>query len=136
MLGHVLQKLFEAGARDAFFVPVMMKKNRPAQELVVITDDAHRESLETILFEETTTIGIRRQRMSRTVLPRSAETVETPFGTVQVKRIVLNGRARLYPEYDAIAQICDETGESFPDVFAAVQTICQQKMEWEQLSQF
>mgnify|MGYP000799210604 FL=1 len=69
-LGYVMNRLLEAGARDAHFVPVYMKKNRPAYELAVICDEEKIPEMEQIIFEETTTIGIRRCRVERTVLPR------------------------------------------------------------------
>lgn len=120
MLGHVLPKLFDAGARDAFFVPIMMKKNRPATELVVITDEAHRKAIEAMIFSETTTIGIRRQTMRRSVLARDIKTVTTPLGDVQVKCVTVDGKTRLYPEYASVAALCESTGRPYPDVLAAV----------------
>ena len=70
-LGYVLGALMEAGARDVHYTPVYMKKNRPGWQLNVICMEEDREKLENIIFRETTTIGIRRQKMDRTVLRRS-----------------------------------------------------------------
>ena len=62
-LGYVLGALMEAGARDVHYTPVYMKKNRPGWQLNVICMEEDREKLENIIFRETTTIGIRRQKM-------------------------------------------------------------------------
>ena len=80
MLGYVMERLFEAGARDVHYAPVFMKKNRPAWQLNVICDPKDRERMEEIIFAETTTIGIRRINMQRTVLQRENCSVSTPFG--------------------------------------------------------
>ena len=69
-LGYVLEQLFEAGARDVHYSPVYMKKNRPAYQLNVICSEEMLTKMEEIIFRETTTIGIRRMKMERTVLKR------------------------------------------------------------------
>lgn len=84
-LGYVMDQLFAAGARDVHYTPVFMKKNRPAYQLNVICDDANVSLMEQIIFVETTTIGIRRVRMERTILDRRQETIATPYGDVRVK---------------------------------------------------
>ena len=84
-LGYVMERLFEAGARDVHYTPVFMKKNRPAWQLNVICDPKDRESMEKIIFAETTTIGIRRVNMQRTVLERECVRISTPLGEADVK---------------------------------------------------
>lgn len=69
-LGYVMEELLNAGARDVHYIPVYMKKNRPAWMLNVICSKEDIEKLESIIFRETTTIGIRRVEMERTVLKR------------------------------------------------------------------
>lgn len=71
ILGFVMERLFEAGARDVHYIPVYMKKNRPAYLLNVICSEADIETLEQIIFEETTTIGIRRIQMESIGLKRT-----------------------------------------------------------------
>ena len=77
VLGFVMSKLMNAGARDVHYFPVFMKKNRPAYQLNVICKEEQRESLQNIIFEETTTIGIRILRMERAVLPREIKQITT-----------------------------------------------------------
>lgn len=122
MLGAVLEDLMAAGARDAHFLPVFMKKNRPAYELAIICDDAHREALERIVFAETTTIGIRRQRMERSVMDVSWRDVETSYGTVGVKVCERDGLLRAYPEYDSVRAVARAAGTDFRTVYLAAAT--------------
>ncbi|MBR6229611.1 MAG: nickel pincer cofactor biosynthesis protein LarC [Eubacterium sp.] len=108
-LGYVMEKLYEAGAREVHFTPIFMKKNRPAYELTVITTADLREKLELIIFKETTTIGIRRQWMERTILPRKSVTEETLFGPVTMKEVTLpDGEVRRYPEYESLKQLAEK----------------------------
>jgi uncharacterized protein (TIGR00299 family) protein len=122
MLGAVLEDLMAAGARDAHFLPVFMKKNRPAYELAVICDEAHREALERLVFAETTTIGIRRQRMERSVMSVSWRDVETSFGTVRVKVCGRDGLLRAYPEYESVREVARAAGTDFRTVYLAAAT--------------
>lgn len=122
MLGAVLEDLMAAGARDAHFLPVFMKKNRPAYELAIICDDAHREALERIVFAETTTIGIRRQRMERSVMDVSWRDAETSYGTVRVKVCERDGLLRAYPEYDSVRAVARAAGTDFRTVYLAAAT--------------
>ena len=84
-LSYTLQQLMDAGALDAFCIPIYMKKNRPAYLLKVICSPADREKLESIIFRNTTTIGIRVQELARTKLERKILAVETPWGMADVK---------------------------------------------------
>lgn len=122
MLGAVLEDLMAAGARDAHFLPVFMKKNRPAYELAIICDDDHREALERIVFAETTTIGIRRQRMERSVMDVSWRDVETSYGTVRVKVCERDGLLRAYPEYESVRAVARAAGTDFRTVYLAAAT--------------
>lgn len=117
-LGYVMDRLFEAGARDVFYTPVYMKKNRPAYQLSVICDEGKIPVLEQIIFAETTTIGIRRVEMGRTVLKREARRADSSFGEISVKVC----GSRIYPEYESLAAVCREKKipylEAYDKVFA------------------
>ena len=135
-LGHVLDLLLEAGARDVQYTPVYMKKNRPAWLLTVLCNEPERSRLEALLFRETTTIGIRRVRMNRTILPRKERQVETPWGVVRVKEVQAPGTApgqpgerRLYPEYESLRELCRQTGKSFPEVYRTVLALAAKEAE-------
>jgi hypothetical protein len=106
MLGYVMDLLLENGARDVNYTPVYMKKNRPAYLLTVICAQEDVETLEAVIFRETTTIGIRRAKMERTVLVRSEETIDTGLGKLRVKRCTLpDGTIRNYPEYESAVEL-------------------------------
>ena len=117
VLGFVMERLMKAGARDVHYVPVFMKKNRPAWVLNVICKEEDMETLQNIIFEETTTIGIRYSRMERTILPRETRTLPTPWGEVQVKVCTLNGKEQLYPEYESVAQLSREKEIPFAEIY-------------------
>ena len=124
VLGYVMEKLFEAGARDVHYTPVFMKKNRPAWQLNVICREEDIEKLEHIIFRETTTIGIRRIEMERTVLRREEKTVSTVFGEAQVKVCEARGVKRFYPEYEGVSKLAKESGMTFAQVYQMVQRQC------------
>lgn len=85
VIGAVMELLLEAGALDVWAAPIYMKKSRPAVQVGVLCGPADAERLERILFEQTTTIGIRRRECRRTKLQRRHVTVETPYGPIRVK---------------------------------------------------
>ncbi|MDR1918957.1 MAG: nickel pincer cofactor biosynthesis protein LarC, partial [Tannerellaceae bacterium] len=87
ILGYVMQKLLEAGARDVFFTPIYMKKSRPATMLSVLCEEAQTAEMEHILFSQTSTIGLRKYTAARTCLPRKSLIVTTPYGDVKAKEI-------------------------------------------------
>ena len=120
-LGYVMEKLFEAGARDVHYIPVYMKKNRPAWQLNIICDVKDIPKLEQIVFNQTTTIGIRRIMMERSVLQRREITVQTEYGKARVKVCELEGSSRFYPEYDSVTEICQKSGMGFPQVYMLLQ---------------
>lgn len=128
-LGYVMDRLFEAGARDVSYTPVYMKKNRPAYQLNVICTEEHVKQMEEIIFKETTTIGIRRQKMERSVLARSMETVRTSLGDAQVKVCALGAQTRKYPEYQSVARLCKEHDRSFQEVYQLVLSECMKEEE-------
>lgn len=115
-LGYTLQQLMQAGARDAYFIPVYMKKNRPGYLLSVLCEEGQRAEMERLIFTHTTTIGIRRARVERTVLPRRSESVETSLGTVNVKVYDAPDGERVTVEYESVADICRKTGASYQSI--------------------
>lgn len=117
-LGLALEKLMAAGASDAHFLPCFMKKNRPAYLLRVIAAAPEIPALERILFESTTTIGMRKLPVDRICMDRKNRTVKLPFGTVSVKRCSWNGVVRNYPEYESVRALAERTGKEFQLVFA------------------
>lgn len=119
-LGYASERLLEAGARDVHYTPVYMKKNRPAYQLNVICSEEMVPKMEEIIFRETTTIGIRRIKMERSVLKREVRSVETSLGEVKVKVCEWEGSIRVYPEYESVAAVCRKKGLSYQEVWEQI----------------
>ena len=127
-LGYVMERLFDAGARDVHYTPVYMKKNRPAYQLNVICDRDAVPEMEKIIFRETTTIGIRKMEMERTVLERSAGKITTSLGEAEVKVCILpDGARRSYPEYASVERLAKKNGISFRDAFEIIKREAQEQ---------
>jgi uncharacterized protein (TIGR00299 family) protein len=121
VIGFAIEHLFAAGALDVFTVPIQMKKNRPGVLLSVICDTEKVPELETIIFRETGTFGVRRTSATRAKLRREAVTVQTPWGEVKAKRgWRADGFEMLTPEYEDCARIAREHNVPLRAVFAAV----------------
>lgn len=123
-LGYTMDRLMEAGARDVHYTSVYMKKNRPAYQLNVICTKEDIEHMEEIIFKETTTIGIRRIPMERTILRREMRTVQTPLGTAQVKVCRYGGTERYFPEYNSIVALCRAHGKNYQEVYQMIERVC------------
>src|SRR5579871_6733906 len=117
---HVLERLIAAGARDAFLVPVIMKKSRPGTMLRVLASPAERERLAGIVLAETTTIGLRWTTWHRIVLPREERTVTTPWGAVRVKVArAPDGTVNVAPEFEDCRRLARERGVALKAVHQA-----------------
>ena len=116
-LGYVMERLLEAGARDVHYIPVYMKKNRPGWQLNVICAQGDIPALERIIFAETTTIGIRRIGMERSILVRRQMTLETAYGKANIKICETPEGLRYYPEYESVAAICREHGIPYREAY-------------------
>jgi len=127
LLGLALEKLMSGGARDVHFLPCFMKKNRPAYLLRVLADGAHLNDLERIIFETTTTIGLRKIPVERTVMQREEIELQLPFGAVKAKKCSWNGITRCYPEYDSVKQLAEAAGMDFQTVFNAARELAEKK---------
>lgn len=124
LLAYAAERLRTEGAREVHWQPVFSKKGRPAYQLQVIVVPQDIERIQGVIFQETTTIGIRRQLMDRTVLPREESTVETPFGPARVKTVTLpDGSTRSKPEFDDLAAIARREGLPLRVVDAAVRKL-------------
>lgn len=131
-LGNVMKLLFEAGAKDVYYTPIYMKKNRPAYELSVICTEETRNILENIIFEETTTIGIRRTEMERTVLKREIHLLEAEGFPVKAKICTLpDGSRRCYPEHDSAAALAADRRISYREAWQKIRECWKKKGEAE-----
>lgn len=123
MMGHVMNLLMVNGAREVHYTPIYTKKNRPAYTLTVICKESEREKLENLIFSETTTIGIRRVEMERTILQREIQKKDTPVGTAIVKACTLpDGNIRYYPEYENVAELAERNQLSFRETYDRIRS--------------
>ncbi len=122
-IGFAIERLWKAGALDVFTVPIQMKKNRPGTLLTVIAKPNDRAAMEFILFQQTGTLGIRYRKQSRTVLPRAAIDVQTPWGVVKGKVSELpSGAIHFSPEFDDCSKIAARLGLRLAEVFDKVES--------------
>ena len=121
--GYVLEKLFAAGALDAYLSPIYMKKNRPGVMLSVLCRPRDAASLRNVVFSETTTLGIRGRDVARYCLPRDSRTVETPYGPVRVKIARLEeGAEKAAAEYEDCRRAAEEHAVPLRLVYEAALT--------------
>jgi pyridinium-3,5-bisthiocarboxylic acid mononucleotide nickel chelatase len=120
VIGYCIERLFEAGALDVFAVPIQMKKNRPGTLLTVIAPNSAVAAVETVVFRETGTFGVRKHTMTRSKLNREAITIATPWGPVKAKRGWREGLELVTPEYEDCARVAREHGVPLREVYAAV----------------
>ena len=106
VFAYVIERLLLAGALDAWAEPIVMKKGRPAYKLVFLVSEAKLVSLLDVVFEETTTLGVRYHKVERSTLERKSMVVATPFGSVAVKYGFCNGAiVNIAPEFDSCKEI-------------------------------
>ncbi len=116
--GYVMDKLFEHGALDVFFVPILMKKGRPAIQINVLCPSNIRDLLIKVLLTETTTFGVRFYAADRVILNRDYVEINTQWGPVRAKRGYLNGDLiKTVPEYEDCRSLAEQNGVSLRSVF-------------------
>jgi pyridinium-3,5-bisthiocarboxylic acid mononucleotide nickel chelatase len=120
LFGPLMDRLYQAGALEVFYVPVQMKKNRPGTLVTVLIAPSGREAVADVLFRETTTIGVRYTDWQRECLTREIVSLDTAYGAVRVKvarrgSTVMNAQ----PEFDDCAARAAERGVATKDVHAA-----------------
>ena len=120
-LSYTMQLLLDAGALDAFCIPIYMKKNRPACLLKVLCNPEQRAEMESIIFRNTTTIGIRIQEMQRTKLPRKIFALETPWGMADVKCCTYGNDTYYYPENDSVSRLAKQNETGFTEMYNMIQ---------------
>lgn len=116
----VADRVFDAGALDAWWCPIFMKKSRPAFQLGVVVRESEFDEVANTILRESTTLGLRYRRSGRRVLERERVEVETRYGVLAVVVARLEGEElRAVPEYEPCCQVARERGVPLPDVYAA-----------------
>lgn len=129
-LGFAMAHLLSEGALDVTISPLSMKKSRPAWKMEILTEEKHLEEMLCILFEETSTIGARFHEVTRLALPREFVSLNTDYGTIRGKEVILpGGKVRIYPEYNDLCAASLEYDVPLPDVRAAFAAAARKKVE-------
>jgi uncharacterized protein (DUF111 family) len=122
VIGYCVERLFAAGALDVWCTAIQMKKNRPGVLLCVLGAQEQVSALETVLFRETATFGVRRHAVARSKLQRAPHRVETAWGPIDGKKGWRDGQPGVFtPEYESCARVAREKGVPLREVYAAVQ---------------
>ncbi len=114
----VVERLFEKGALDVYLTPIIMKKSRPAVKISILCDADHRRGLEEVLWLQTSTFGLRVNKISKLILRRDVSTVKTKYGDLCVKNAYLRGeRIKWKLEYEDAKRLAQEKGVSIKAIY-------------------
>lgn len=117
LYGHLMERLFDAGALEVFYTPIQMKKNRPGTMATVIVPEPRLEAVTQLIFRETTTIGFRYLPMGRIEMRRRFEIARTPYGPVRMKVSHLDGEVmQRTPEYEDCRALSLKSGVPLKEV--------------------
>jgi uncharacterized protein (TIGR00299 family) protein len=114
----IVERLFEKGALDAYLTPIIMKKSRPAVKISILCDADHRRGLEEVLWLQTSTFGLRVNKIAKLMLRRDVTTVKTKYGDLCVKNAYLRGeRIKWKLEYEDAKRLAQEKGVSIKAIY-------------------
>lgn len=122
-LGLAMDLLLSQGAKDVYYTPIIMKKNRPAYLLGVICKKEDMEKMEELIFIHTTTIGIRKHCCSRSILQREEQEITTPYGNAFIKVCHYGSKTFYYPEYESVKKLAAEQGEDYSSLYNEIQIL-------------
>jgi uncharacterized protein (TIGR00299 family) protein len=106
---YTMERLFELGAMDVFLTPIIMKKGRPGIKLSVLCCKEKEADITRTMLRETTTLGVRKYKVEKSMLEREFSTIKTSFGEVRIKTSLLNGeKLKAKPEYDDCKRLAKE----------------------------
>ncbi len=127
---YVLERLFAAGAQDAWLTPIVMKKSRPAVTVSVLCSAQREQTLRAVLFRETGTLGIRSTPVAKQALEREIVKVETRHGAVAVKVGILEGRpVSVAPEFEDCTRLARDAGVPAREVYEEAVRLARQELE-------
>lgn len=118
---YTMERLFNQGAMDVFITPIIMKKGRPGVKLSVLCDETIENNVTEILLTETTTLGVRKYKVEKTMMKREFSSINTRFGNIRIKTSLLNGKkVKCKPEYDDCRNIASERNIPINTVYEEV----------------
>lgn len=123
-----MDKLMEV-ARDSFYTPIFMKKNRPAYKLSVLCDRKRIEEVEDIIFANTTSIGIRKIEVDRSILDRQMIAIEYKRLKLFFKKVYHKDSSYIYPEYKSAKDLAEKKNISIKEAFDEMRLIYGEKYE-------
>lgn len=124
---YIIESLFDAGAKDVYITPVIMKKSRPAATLSVLTDAGNEPQIIELLFTETSTLGVRKYYVEKSMLRRETEIIDTPYGKVKVKSAFYNGKkVKSKPEYEDCIKIARERKLPLNQIYKEIEKMIKQ----------
>jgi uncharacterized protein (TIGR00299 family) protein len=123
----LFEYLYEAGALEVFLTPVIMKHSRPGILLTILCS-SYSNRIINVIFNHTTTIGLRIRHTKRLILKRSVSKISTPYGTVRIKIIEHDGKERFSLEYQDIKKIATKKKISLSRVRAQLTRFIDKKM--------
>jgi uncharacterized protein (DUF111 family) len=120
----IMDSLFEAGAKDVFITPIIMKKSRPAVTLSVLFEPGAETAIKEVLFTETSTLGIRQYPVEKTMLQRTVEWMDTPYGKVRIKTATYrNKKIKSKPEYEDCVKIARDRKIPLNQVYKTIEKL-------------
>lgn len=131
---YIMDVLLASGAKDVTYTSVYMKKNRPGIQITVLVDGVHIEDIEKILLLETTTFGLRKFPVERTVLQRELKVVNSPLGEVGIKIGIYEGTiVKVTPEYESLRVIAITLKMPLPEVYTRINAWLTKELEENRL---
>ena len=128
---HIMNNLFKGGALDVFLTPIIMKKNRPAVKITLISEIDNANNLADILLSETTSFGLRMYKTERVKLKREIKVIKTEYGNAKVKIGKRNSKIiKVVPEYEDCKRIAEEKGISIREAYDKVKASAKQKHDF------
>ncbi|MFQ6093626.1 MAG: nickel pincer cofactor biosynthesis protein LarC, partial [bacterium] len=118
--GYLTDRLFEEGAKDVYLTQVIMKKSRPGVLVSVLVDPSSVNRISSLIFKETTTLGLRIYPVQRQKLRRNTETIQTQYGQIRIKTTIIDGEKRCTPEYEDCLRIAQKKGVPILEVYEEV----------------
>jgi uncharacterized protein (TIGR00299 family) protein len=127
---YIIDSLFDAGAKDVYITPIIMKKSRPAAKLSVLCDTGTEKNIEEVLFKETSSIGLRKYRVDKIILDRKIEHIKTIYGEVKIKSAFYKNKLiKSKPEYEDCIRIARERNIPIKEVYRMVEKTMNEKNE-------
>ena len=125
---YIIDSLFNAGAKDVYITPIIMKKSRPAAKLSILCDIGTENNIEEILFNETSSLGLRKYTVEKIMLDRKIERIKTKYGEVKIKSAFYRNKLiKSKPEYEDCIRIAKEQNMPINEVYRLVEKLMNEK---------